>query len=139
VIARTDGPPTWAAFALWAVLGAAVVLGFFTFTVLFVVPIVIGVVAFAIRPRMAKSALGLLAGMGLVSIYVAYVQRRGPGPVCYQTATGGSGCDEYLNPWPWLVVGVVLVSVAIVAHTRMMRRARVASRSASFPQSAESR
>ena len=108
----------------WALLGAGLVLGFFTFTVLFLVPIVIGVIVFAIRPRLAKSAFGLLAGMGLVSMYVAYVQRRGPGTVCYQTATGGSGCEEYLNPWPWLVVGVVLVSVALVGHMRMMRSAR---------------
>jgi len=137
--ARTDEPPTWAGFVLWALLGAALVLGVFTLTVLFLVPIVIGVAAFAIRPRLARSAFGLLAGVGLVSMYVAYVQRRGPGTVCYQTATGGSGCDEYLNPWPWLVVGVVLVCVGVVAHTRKMRRARGEQRPGALPDIAESR
>jgi len=118
-MARPSGP-TWAGFVAWALLGAGLVLGFFTFTVLFVVPIVIGVIVFAIRPRLAKSAFGLLAGMGLVSMYVAYVQRRGPGTVCWQKADS-SGCEDFLNPWPWLVVGAALVGVALVGHMRMMR------------------
>jgi hypothetical protein len=121
-MARPEGP-TWAGFVLWALVGAASVVGFFTLSVLFLVPIVIGVAVLAIRPTLAKSAVGLLAGMGLVSMYVAYVQRRGPGTVCWQTGTA-SGCDEYLNPWPWLVFGVVLVCVGVVAHLRAMRRAR---------------
>jgi len=115
--------PTWAAFVLWALVGAAVTVGFFTLSILFLVPFVIGVVVLSIRPTLGKSGFGLLAGMGLVSMYVAYLQRRGPGTVCWQSGTA-SGCDEYLNPWPWLVVGLVLVGAGVVAHVRAMRRVR---------------
>ena len=116
---RANGP-TWAGFALWALVGGGLVIGIFTLTILFVVPVVIGLAALAIRPALMRSGFGFVAGMGLVSIYVAFVQRRGPGTVCWQKATE-SGCEEFLNPWPWLAVGVVLVCVGVVGHIRMMR------------------
>ena len=120
-MARTTGP-TWAGFVVFALIGAGFILGFLTLSVLFVVPIVAAVVVVVVRPNLLKSSFGLMAGTGLVLIYVAYVQRRGPGTVCWQTATA-SGCDEYLNPWPWLVVGFALVVAGIVAHVSQMRRA----------------
>lgn len=64
-----------------------------------------------------QSAFGLLAGAGLLSIFVAYVQRDGPGTTCWHTATA-SGCDQHLNPIPWLVVGLLLVLGAVLAQTR---------------------
>ena len=121
MMARTTGP-TWAGFIFFALIGAGFILGFLTLSVLFVVPIVVAVVLMVVRPNVMKSSVGLMAGAGLVLIYVAYVQRRGPGTVCWQTATA-SGCDEYLNPWPWLVVGVALVVAGILAHVSRMRRA----------------
>ena len=119
-MARTTGP-TWVVFIVFALIGAGFILGFLTLSVLFVVPIVVAVVLMAVRPNVLKSTFGLMAGAGLVLIYVAYVQRRGPGTVCWQTATA-SGCDEYLNPWPWLVVGITLVVAGILAHVSRMRR-----------------
>jgi hypothetical protein len=65
----------------------------------------------------ARSAPGLFAGAGLLSLFVAYVQRDGPGTTCWHTATA-SGCDQHLNPIPWLVVGIVLVLGAVIAQTR---------------------
>ena len=61
-----------------------------------------------------RSAFGVLAGMGLLALYVAYVQRRGPGSVYWHTATA-SGSDQYLDPRPWLVVGVLLVAFGVGA------------------------
>jgi hypothetical protein len=128
-MARASGP-TWSGFVLWALVGAVFAIGFLTLSILFVVPVVIGVVVFAIRPTRAKSGFGLVTGAGLVSIYVAFVQRRGPGTVCWSTATE-SGCDEFLNPWPWLVIGVALVCVGVLGHISGMRRERVVARSGS--------
>ena len=120
-MARTTGP-TWAGFIVFAVIGAGFILGFLTLSVLFVAPIVVAVVVAVVRPNVLKSAFGLMAGAGSVLIYVAYVQRRGPGTVCWQTATA-SGGEDYLSPWPWLVVGVALVVAGILAHLSRMRRA----------------
>ena len=65
----------------------------------------------------SRSAFGLFAGAGLLSLFVAYVQRAGPGTTCWHTATA-SGCDQHLNPIPWLVVGIALVVGAVIAQTR---------------------
>ena len=59
----------------------------------------------------------LLAGAGLVSLFIAYVQRQGPGATCWHTATA-AGCDQHLNPIPWLVVGLLLLIGAIIAQNR---------------------
>jgi hypothetical protein len=64
-----------------------------------------------------RSAFGLLAGAGLLSLFVAYVQRDGPGTTCWHTASA-SGCDQHLNPIPWLVVGLVLIVGAVLAQSR---------------------
>jgi hypothetical protein len=68
-----------------------------------------------------SSALGILVGMGLLSLYVAFVQRKGPGTVYWRTATA-SGSDQYLDPRPWLAAGLLLVAVGIVTFVWLQRR-----------------
>jgi hypothetical protein len=68
-----------------------------------------------------RSAFGLLAGAGLLSLFVAYIQRDGPGTTCWHTATAG-GCDQHLNPLPWLIVGITLVLTGLIAQTRHNRK-----------------
>jgi len=64
-----------------------------------------------------RSLFGLLAGAGLLCLYVAYVQRDGPGTTCWHTATA-AGCDQHLDPIPWLAVGVLLVAAALLGQMR---------------------
>jgi hypothetical protein len=106
---------------VWAFLGAAAAFGFLALGVLAAIPVALAVWLLTRRAELRRSAFGVLSGIGAILLFVAYVQRRGPGTVCWQTATG-SGCDEYLNPWPWLIAGVVLVAAGLIAHAR--RRAR---------------
>ena len=68
-----------------------------------------------------RSALGILVGMGLLSLYVAYVQRKGPGTVYWHTPTA-SGADQYLDPRPWLFAGIVLVVVGVATFLWKERR-----------------
>ena len=68
-----------------------------------------------------RSALGVLVGVGLLSLYVAWVQRRGPGTVTWHTSTA-SGSEQYLDPRPWLIVGIVLVVVGVAAFLWKERR-----------------
>jgi hypothetical protein len=113
-------PGTWKEFFVWAVLGAAAAFGLVIFGTLSAVPILIGVLLGATRPTLRRSWFGAMTGVGATSLYVAFVQRRGPGTVCWQTATA-SGCDQYADPWPWLIAGAALVVAGFVAHARRMR------------------
>ena len=68
-----------------------------------------------------RSALGILVGVGALSLYVAYLQRKGPGTVYWHTRTA-SGSDQYLDPRPWLVVGIILVVVGVATFLWRERR-----------------
>jgi hypothetical protein len=67
------------------------------------------------------SAFGIPVGVGLLALYVAYVQRRGPGTVSWHTSTA-SGTDQYLDPRPWLVAGIVLVVLGVAFFVWRERR-----------------
>ena len=51
---------------------------------------------------------------------MAYLQRKGPGTVCWHTASA-SGCDDYLDPRPWLAIGLVLLLGGIGAFVAARR------------------
>jgi hypothetical protein len=113
----------WGWFCAWAVIGAAGALGLISFIVVFVlavIPLAAFGVWMALRPGSRGSAFGLLTGAGLLFLFVAYVQRDGPGTTCWHTASGG-GCEEHLNPIPWLVIGAVLVVAGIVGQAVSFR------------------
>jgi hypothetical protein len=74
------------------------------------------------RPQARRSAFGLLSGAGALFLYAAWVQRDGPGTTCWRTATA-SGCDQHLDPLPWLAAGAALVVAGFVAHARGPRAA----------------
>jgi MYXO-CTERM domain-containing protein len=90
---------------------------------LFTVPLaLLFAVVLVARRHTGRPALGVLVGMAVVSLWVAYVQRRGPGTVSWHTGTA-SGATQYLDPRPWLVVGVLLVGVGLAAFLRRRRPA----------------
>lgn len=68
------------------------------------------------RQGRRASASGLLTGAGLPLLFVAYVQRDGPGTTCYRTANS-VGCNQHLNPVPWLIIGAVLVLTGLLTQT----------------------
>jgi hypothetical protein len=51
-----------------------------------------------------------ICGPAIVLLYIAYLNRNGPGTVCTTTGTGGSCVDEYA-PWPFVAAAVVLIVV----------------------------
>jgi hypothetical protein len=104
-------------FWAWALLGSAVTLGILSLGPILAAPLLVIGWLMASRPAIRRSAFGLLSGAGALLLYVAWVQRAGPGTTCWQTQTA-SGCDQHLNPLPWLVAGVVLFVSGVAAHAR---------------------
>ena len=109
--------PGWGWFFAWALLGSAAALGAVSLGPLLLLPVALVGLLLWRRTRVRRSAFGLLTGAGALLLYVAWVQRDGPGTTCWHTATA-SGCDQHLNPLPWLVAGAALVVAGFLAHAR---------------------
>jgi hypothetical protein len=104
-------------FWAWALLGSTLTLGILSLGPILAAPLLVIGWLMASRPAIRRSASGLLSGAGALLLYVAWVHRAGPGTICWQTQTA-SGCDQHLNPLPWLVAGVVLFVSGVAAHAR---------------------
>ena len=105
-------------FWAWALVGFAAALGFVSFLgVLVLGPAAIVAAVMASHPTIRSSAFGFVSGAGVLLVYIAWVQRAGPGTTCWHTATA-SGCDGHLNPLPWLAAGVALTAAGVVGHAR---------------------
>ena len=102
-------------FWLWAVVGVGLGLGLSSLGVLIALPLLVLIVVMARQQRLRSSWPGALVGFGAMVLFVAYLQRQGPGVTCWHTATA-SGCDEHLDPLPWLVAGILFVTGGLVAQ-----------------------
>ena len=104
-------------FAAWVVVGGAIALGAVSFALgpLVLIPAAVAAVLLLRRPAARRSAYGAPIGVGLLLLFVAYVNREGPGTTCWDHGTA-SGCDEHLNPLPWLLLGVAFVVGGFVAY-----------------------
>jgi hypothetical protein len=107
-------------FLAWAAVGCVGALGLVSLGPAALVAAAAVGLLLARVPLARRSASGLLAGAGLVSLLVAYVQRDGPGVTCWHTVSA-AGCDQHLNPVPWLVIGIACVTVAVVTQSRHAR------------------
>ncbi len=115
-VRMTDG--RW--FAAWIVVGCALAFGTVSLGPLVLLPVAVIAVLMSRQVAARRSAYGALVGMGLLLLFVAYLNREGPGTTCWQHGTA-SGCDQHLNPLPWLALGVALIAGGFVAH-RLPRR-----------------
>jgi hypothetical protein len=104
------------AFWIWAVVGC-----FFAFGMLVLGPLALLPVAIVAAFRADRAALGLLTGAGLPFLWVAYLNRGGPGTTCWAHGAT-SGCGEQLDPLPWLAIGLALVTAGVAAFSRARRR-----------------
>ena len=114
---------TWWAFALWAVAGAGLCLGVLSiltigFAVLFVTLVVCGVLLW--RTGVGPALTGIIAGGAAPVLYVAWLNRDGPGSHCTVTATSNTCTDEW-SPWPFAVVAVAMLVAGVVSFIRLRR------------------
>jgi hypothetical protein len=92
-------------------------LGFVSLGLFILAPVVPIGVLMASKPAIRRSAFGLLTGVGVLLLYVAWVQRAGSATTCWQRGTA-SGCDQHLNPLPWLLAGIAAFTGGIVGYAR---------------------
>jgi hypothetical protein len=119
----------WGWFVAWFALGVMwvlTVLGAFMIGI-FVLPIGVGGTIFLATRRHAGDGIaGLISGLGVPLLYVAFLDRHGPGTICTISRNGGQSCVDELNAWPWFVFGLVLVALgAVVFVASGSRRQRV--------------
>ena len=63
---------------------------------------------------------GSLTGAALPLLYVAWLNRDGPGEVCTSTATSQT-CGEESSPWPLVIAALVLAVAGVVVFARRRR------------------
>ena len=117
-------PGDWLKFAGWFVVGVGAAFGALSFPL--ALPL-LGLIAWLLsrNHRGMQSAWGSVSGVGMLLLFVAYVQRHGPGEYCHPIGTSklpGTECGDYMDPRPWLVGGLVLVLIGVVGFTAQRRR-----------------
>lgn len=103
-------------FVAWMAIGAAyavAAVGVLTIGPLVLpVPIVATILAVRYQPS-GLGTPGLVSGLGLPLLNVAYLNRAGPGTICTVTSSAHV-CTQELSPWPWAAVGVLLLAGGLV-------------------------
>ncbi|WNM29031.1 hypothetical protein RKE30_00720 [Streptomyces sp. Li-HN-5-11] len=118
----------WPWFCAWLAVGALGSLGLLSILTIgaYLLPVAVVAAGLLATRRGSRAGLaGVLSGLGVPLLYVAFLNRGGPGSVCTTTATGQSCADEY-NPWLWLAAGVALLLAGVVLG--VVRQHRAAAR-----------
>jgi len=120
----------WPGFALWAVAGGLLFLSLLTGLSigLFILPLaVVAIVVAALRARGWREAVGGVAGIGAVCLVIAFQSRDyNPCPESgVLTVPPGDTSIECggVDATPWLIVGIALVSVSVLAYVFIRARA----------------
>jgi hypothetical protein len=114
----------WAWFAAWLVIGAGYslsVLGAATIGLFALPPTALATILIARRQHATSGLPGLISGLGIPLLYVAYLNRRGPGSICTAITGGGQNCSDEWSPWPWLAAAVILLSLGLAVFMARQR------------------
>ena len=118
---------SWGAFVLWALVGGLFLTGllavFTIFMFAFWALAIVATVLLARSPATHRGSPGLISGLGLPPLLVAYLNRQGPGTVCHMSSVG-RGCTQEWSPWPWLGAGGGMILAGVVVFAIVNRRAR---------------
>lgn len=121
---NSEKPKLWS-FLAWPVVGAALavsVLGALTIGAYILPFALLGLFILLKWGGDRRSSVGLISGVGLPLLYVAYLNRDGPGWVCRTYGNGGQTCEDAGSPWPWLLIGTALVVTGVLLFERVRRQ-----------------
>ena len=128
-------------FIGWVVVGAAVASGLLlAFTIgpiLMLGAVMLGAMLRMRSTKFGPSAAGVIVGLGLMPLFIAYSNRSGQGMRCRSTAHS-SVCEQQWSPWPWLAIGTACVLLGLGLFVRR-RGARMASSVAARGSNSQSR
>ena len=112
---RTLGAYGW--FCAWMVVGAIAsftVLGAFSILGLVALPAAALVSWPVARYSNGTGSPGIVSGLGVPCLYVAYLNRQGPGNICTRYARGGQSCTQEYNPLFWAAVALILIAIGLI-------------------------
>lgn len=120
---------SWVGFTAWFVVGAGYALGLLAIMTIGVFVLVVASAAALLLVfrlhRTGNQLFGLVSGLGAPVLWVAYLNRGGPGNVCSFSSDGGTiSCTEEGTPWPFLIAGLLLLIAGAVAFHLDRRRKR---------------
>ncbi len=116
-------------FLAWTTIGGGAALGLLTILTIgiFVLPATaLLAVLLAWRGQTVQAGPAIVTGLGLIPLYVAYLNRGGPGTVCTTTALSQS-CMQETSPWPWVAAGLCLAAAGAGLSVVVRRSRRVAN------------
>jgi len=106
----------WLSTLAWASVGA---LGAFGIAGLATVGVflltgaaVVAAVALSVPALRPPCLPGFLVGLSTAPLYIAWLNREGPGLVCTTTADSMS-CSDQWSPWPFVALGVLFTGAGV--------------------------
>jgi hypothetical protein len=124
LLASPSRRPSYGSFVAWMGVGAGACLALLTALTIgpvLLVAVVVALVVLIRRPGgVGEGVNGVVSGAGFVLLAIAYLNRHGPGEYCETSATE-QHCSSEWSPWPWLVVGVLLVGGGVLLFHRAVR------------------
>ena len=112
--------PPFGAWAWWLLVGALVGVGVVSILTIgiFVLALagLLAAVGVSVPSLRNESALAATGGLAAPALYLAWINRSGPGDVC-----SGDTCTEQYSPWPFVAFAVVFVVLPFVL-ARVTRR-----------------
>ncbi len=105
------------AFWVWAVVGVGFGFGISVIGLVTIPASALASIFLLSRPGLRASVYGVLVGIGIPLLVVAYLNREGPGTVCHSFDRGrGVQCDDLYDPRKWAAVGLAFVAAGLLAQ-----------------------